>query len=502
MLGVSAFALSLAGCGGGGSLPPNLPSLSSTTIVDAAVEPCTVSYDRLISYRVPAGSFAPIEQTRVTCPRAALSLNAHPPIPSWAKPLGSTQAIFVATSLQENYVPGGMETMESVAAPHHVPMSWMIGSGDYIATSAQVDLYDSYHTANGDDIEIENGMGSQVQPLFPWFTPGVSAEPGGRGRTHDPSADLALGEHGFWGITWNSLGTDGIEDYGSPWGSYCADVSSYKRPAPDGSCNFLAFEWTARDLTRAYFSGKEAAFSTDPDDLQLRAGFTEGEAANYISQMVDAYAAAGASEPIVMMSQQESAEAQNPGDAQIMDALYTRAVADGMKVETLRQAVNDAQTFSARPRAIAFPFITGGNNVPSQMLSGNSVYPATIDYHDATSGMTFIAGETTASRVFRYADYPASSDPLPLPQVPAAQLPTLSNVAVANGQIVFHFVAPVALHYGVALWTDPANLGLSGAGVVPAGHAGVVLVFDLQTGPNDVAFACARCTSTTFTYSY
>lgn len=158
----------------------------------------------------------------------------------------------------------------------------------------------------------------------------------------------------FWGITWNSRGTDGTSDYGAPWGTYCADVRSYKRPQPDGRCDLLAFEWTARDLTRAYLSGREAAFSTDPDDLLQRAGFTPKTAAAYAGMLVDAYAAAGETQPIVMVVQQESIDEVRPADAVVLDALFDRAVRDGMKIQTLAQAATDARTFSAAPRPLRF----------------------------------------------------------------------------------------------------------------------------------------------------
>lgn len=503
--GLGALLIALAACSGKGGVPPlgDAVNVSSSTLADAASQQCSVSYDGLIWYTVPAAAFGPIAQQRSTCPRTALSLNATPPIPSWAKPSGPTQAIFIAASLQENYAAGGMQTLEAVAAAHHVPVSWMMAnSPQYLATAAQIAAYDAYHASNGDDVEAERGEVAAVQSHFSWYVPSVSAEVGGGGHSErNPAAALSLNEHAFWGITWNSEGTDGIDDYGSPWGAYCADATSYKRPAPDGSCALLAIEWTARDLTRAYFSGQEAAFSTDPDDLLVRGGFSVAAAQTYISRIVDAYAAAGQSQPLVMISQQESAEAQNAGDSQIEDALYARAAADGMHLQTLAQASSAARGFSAQPRAVAFPFITGGKNVSSGMLGGSTVYPATIDYHDSRSGMTFIAGRTTPSRVFRYADYSASRDALALPQVPDAQLPALTNAAASGGKLVLHFDAPAAMHYGVALWTDPAALGLSGAGVVPAGRAGVVLVFDLQSGPNDVVIPCAACSSTTFPYA-
>lgn len=468
-------------------------------IFDYSTSQCSVSYDGLVWYSVNPGAFAPIDVSREQCAPHALGAKGTPPIPSWAKPSGPTQTVFVAASLQEKEPISGMPVLEDIAQRHHVPVTWLVGSGAYLIDPAQ---YGADHAQNGDDVEAEPGMETALETDFPWYVPRLSVQVGGRGHAdRNPAVRMTLGEDSFWGITWNTTGTDGISDYGSPWGSYCADVTSYKRPAADGSCALLAFEWTARDLTREYFSGDAAAYSTDPDDLQVRAGFSPQSASAYIMEIADAYAAAGQSQPIVMVSQQESQEMLNAGDPQIMDALYTQAVADGMKLETFAQASADARTFSAQPRAVAFPFIAGGTNISSPLLNGASLYPATIDYHDAQSGMTFFAGRTTPSRVFRYADYPVSTETAPLPTVPDAQLPTLKNVAAANGSITFEFTAPLALHYGVALWTDPALLGISGSNVHPAGHAGVVLVFDLQPGENQVTFPCSGCTSTLFPYS-
>lgn len=501
LLGTGLIVLSAcAGHSGGGILPLTGGS-SGVGVFDSSTAQCAVSADGFIWYTVPAGSFAPIDVKREQCPVSALQSKASPSIPAWATPSGTTQTIFVATSLQEKLSPSGMQMLEGVAQNHHVPETWMVGSDGYLLDPAP---YNADHSGNGDDVETERGQVTLAQTELSWYKPLVSVEIGGRNHgERDPVAAMALGENAFWGMTWNNQGTDELQDYGAPWGTYCADVTSFKRPSPDGSCALLAFEWTARDLTRAYLGGvgEEAAFSTDPDDLQQRAGFSTQGAEQYIARLADAYAAAGESQPLVMVSQQETAEMVNGGDSQIMDALYARAVADGMKIETLAQASVDARVFSAQPRAVAFPFIAGGKNVASPMLGGATLYPATIDYHDSASAMTFIGGHTLPSRVFRYADYPVSTDAAPLPQVPSAQLPSFENAVVASGQISLQFNAPVALHYGVALWTDPATLGLIGSGVHAAGHAGVVLVFDLQPGENQISFACANCASATFPYA-
>ncbi len=495
---VFAVVALLAGCGGGaGIVPPSPPVLRGMGVIDASSQSCVVSYDGMISYAVPVGSFSPIDVRSETCSSASLSSSLTPIIPAWAKPTGTTQAVFIATSLQEAYSVLGMESIEADATASKIPVTWMLGNEAYLANS---NLYNQFHVANGDDVQIEPGLSvSQVLAALPWYAPAVSIDSGGHER--NVANDLARGDSGFWGIAWDSQGIDGNYDLGAPWGTYCADVTSYKRPAPNGSCAMLSFEWTARDLTRSYLSAHSEFFSTDPDDLQLRAGFSTNDAAIYERELVDAYAAAGQSQGIVMMSQQESAENLNPGDVTVLGALYAQAAADGMKTETLSQAATDVRLLSAAPRAIAFPFIPGGLNVASNLLSLQTLYPATIDYHDSISGMTFLAGHTLPSRVFNYADDPVSAYNHPLTQLAAGLMPALVSVSVAGGKLVFQLQSPIALHYGIALWSNPKVLGISGPGVTPAGRAGVVLTFDVHPGLNQIVFACPGCSSTTLVYS-
>jgi len=497
MGGVLAFAA----CSGGNGLPtvpPTPPAIPGIGVVDRSTNGCIVSYDQLIWYSIPSGPFSPIDIRSSKC-GAELASDPGATIPRWAVPSGPTKAIFVATSLQQAYSVQGMQMLEADASPVHVPITWMIGNSAYFANAS---LYDQYHVQNGDDVETgEIGPPiSEMQSYFPWYSPHVSVD--GAGRERYPSIDIAAGFGGFWGITWDSRGIDGTADEGAPWGEYCADPSSYKRPDPSGECSFLAYEWTARDLTRAYLSALDYWFSTDPDDLLIRGGFIPATGAKYVSEIIDAYAAAGETMPFVVMSQEESDEiAMHPQDNVVMTALYQEAVKDGMKLDTFARVNGDAKVFAANPRAVAFPYIPGGNLVPSSVLNGGTLYPATIDYHDTAVGMTFLAGHTTPTRVFEYSQDPRSFYNVALAQLPAAQTPTLTNVAVANGSITFHFQAPVALRYGVVIWTDPSLLGITGNSVTRAGHAGLVLTFQLQAGANDITFTCPGCTSTTFTYS-
>jgi hypothetical protein len=202
-----------------------------------------------------------------------------------------------------------------------------------------------------------------------------------------------------------------------------------------------------------------------------------------------------------MIVQQETIDGAISANAFVMNALFDEAVRDRMKLETLSQAARDARTFSAAPRAVAFPYIAGGTEVASDVLHGDTLYPATIDYHDSRTGMTFLSGRTLPSRIFRYADYPVSRFNRPLPQVPDREMPSLVRRSVKDGWLELAFSAPRALRFGVAIWSDPSRLKISGPGEIPAGRAAVVLVFDLKAGSNIVRYRCGGCHGSAFTYS-
>lgn len=474
------------------------PSRAVSTVVDRSSVPCTVSYDGVIWYRVPAGDFPPIDVRYAKCGFDSLGRNLSPDRPHWSIPSAATQTRFVFTSLDEVISVRGTHNIERTAAAHHVPVTWMVGDIRHMAYAAD---YNTFHRTNGDDAQAQfwGNLHVAMAAKLPWYVPTVSILTAGVER--DVQRALSFGEHAFWGITWNSRGTDGTSDLGAPWGTYCADVHSYKRPQPDGGCAFLAFEWTARDLTRAYLSGHEAAFSTDPDDLLRRGGFSPTSAAAYARNLVDAYAAAGQTQPIVMTVQEEPIDGVIAANAVVMDAMFDEAVRDGMHLETLTRAVRDARKFSAAPRAVAFPYIYGGREFASDVLHGDTLYPATIDYHDSRVGMTFLSGRTMPSRVFRYADSPVSRFNRPLPQVPGRELPSLLGVIVKDGWLTFKFAAPHALRFGVAIWSDPSQPKITGPRRIRAGRAATVLVFDLKAGTNHVRYRCSGCRSTAFTYS-
>ncbi len=472
----------------------------SRGVFDIARSSCDVSYERIVWYRVPAGSFPPIHARYERCVLGTLSTIAEAPFPRWAHPGKATRTIFVPVSLEEAYDRIGMEAMSEVARAHHLPMTWMVGNPLYV--SSNVTLYRWLHRRYGDDVEVERDPALlAAMPLWlSWYVPTVSVE--GAGRERFPlDARRRWRESAFWGIAWNSHGVDGTYDEGAPWGSYCADLGSYKRPDAGLGCPIVAFEWTARDLTRGYLSDREDAFSTDPDDLRLRGGFDVRAGRAYLRRLIDAYDAAGEDAPLVVIAQQESSEESLPEDNEMLDALYGETNANGMRALTLAQAAAAARGFSGQPRAVAFPFIPGGEEIASPLLDGATVYPATIDYHDARVGMTFLAGHLFPERVFRYADATRSRFDAPLPRLPEAEFPRAIGASVGNGAIRLRLFAPTATPYGIALWSPPEQLGLSGPGVVRAGRAGAVVRFDLHPGENEIVVPCAACTGEALPYA-
>ncbi len=480
-------------------------SVSLRTVDLAQGGPCSVSVDGLIWYTLPNGPLPPIDFQHVHCNApATIGATTVPPLPVWSRPSAPTQAIFVATSLQETYSLQGMQQIAALAESAKIPVTWMIGNPTYITSNAA--YYDELHAAFGDDVQLEDNatLYTLARQQLPWFEPAVSVE--GAGHERNIAGALALGNAAFWGITWNSHGTDNTSDEGAPWGTYCADLTSYKRPSPDGSCELISFEWTARDLTRAYLAdtsargySAEAAFSTDPDDVLDRGGFDTEAAAAYERSIVDAYAAAGVSQPLVMMSQQES-DGETAADDRVLQAIYQEAVKVGMRPATLREALAPARSFSAQPRAIAFPFIQGGMETA---YNGVPFTPATIDFHDDAAGMTFLSGHTLPSRIFEYAQDPMSAfDATLVETLPSdAAFPQLTGVTATAGHLRFSFRAAQASHFGVALWSDPATLRLTGPNVTPAGHAGAVITFDLPAGSSTQIVPCGGCDTATFPYS-
>lgn len=437
-------------------------------------------------YTVQSGAFSPLHVAAADCPADALGV-VTAPVPSWAKPNGPTQAVFSAVSLVEKPRGGPIEPLADTAHEAGVPLTYLLG-WDWIPSN--VPIIDAEHK-RGDDVQVVPTNLGLARAAWPWFTPAISVLGAGMERRIALTLEQKLGA--FWGITWNSDGVDGAFDRGAPWGLYCADPRSYKRPEPGGRCDLAAIEWTARDLTMAYESGREDAYSTDPDDLRERAHLAPAAAAEYEREMVDAYAAAGQTTPLLMVAQEEPAEfAQLLADDRPIElALYERAKHDGMTTTTLPDAVSRLMPNAAQPRVVAFPALAASGRFG----------PATIDAHDAHVGLTFTAANLMPERVFAYDRATTSSREAPLPQLSAREMPELRAISAQGGVLTLRFHAPVATDFGVAFWVDPAVAGWTSPNVIPAGRAGAVAFFNLAAGDDTVTLGCRACTSTTFAYA-
>ncbi len=476
----------LALCPGAAAAAAAPPSAAPVYDKLGATASCRVSSDAAVWYTVPQGTFSPLRVAASDCPADALGV-APAPVPSWAKPNGPTQAVFSAVSLVEKPRGGPIQPMADAAHAAGVPLTYLLG-WDWIPSN--VPVIDAEHE-RGDDVQVVPSNLALARNAWTWFAPSISVLGAGMERRIDLTLATKLGA--FWGITWDSAGVDGAFDRGAPWGLYCADPLSYKRPAPDGRCDLAGIEWTARDLTMAYESGREDAYSTDPDDLRLRAHLPPAAAAEYEREIVDAYAAAGQTTPLLMVAQEEPQEFADAlaEDRPIELALYEQARRDGMTVTTLANAVRRLAPTAAQTRVIAFPALAASGRYG----------PATIDAHDAHVGLTFTAANLMPDRVFAYDRATKSARDVPIPQLSAREMPVLLGVTARDGVLTLHFRAPIATDFGVAFWVDPAVAGWTSPNVIPAGRAGAVAFFDLARGDNTVTLGCRACTSDTFPYA-
>ncbi len=471
---------------------------TSPVTVDAMVLPatdCNLSADGFVWYAIPEPHFPPTRALVARCgaPNALVALS-DPAVPHWAQAPPRTAAVFVGGSLQDDLSRLGTVVAAAIAHEQGIPLTWMLGNLRQLSTNA--DIYDRTHRIDGDDLQIEpyDDLKTVTARRLPWFQLRVTIDGGGHERLI--AHDLAMGSRAFWGITWNSSGVDGILDRGAPWGAYCADPKSYKRPDPSGDCPFVGLEWTARDLTRSYFSGHEETYSTEPVDLTARALLEPAAAARYVRQLVDAYAAAGETRPLVVMTQQEVAiTGADPMAAYtVLSALYGEVRRVGMRALTMGDAVEAARAFAGQPRAVAFPFIAGLPNIYEGFPNPSPrPYPATVDYVDRDAAMTFVSGQAMPTRVFPYAADTQSVWYRQLLALPPALIPTIQLAARADHALYLQLFAPAPTHSALALWSDRARLGWRSPESIAAGHAAVIVPLNLPAGASQITLRCDRC---------
>ncbi|MHA1891011.1 MAG: hypothetical protein ACTSYS_08480 [Promethearchaeota archaeon] len=72
---------------------------------------------------------------------------------------------------------------------------------------------------------------------------------------------------GLWGNCVFQIGTDGITDFGAPWGQWYVNPDNFKKPKKYFG-KVISLEWTVRDLNKAFHYALPEAFSTDPNDVE------------------------------------------------------------------------------------------------------------------------------------------------------------------------------------------------------------------------------------------
>jgi len=402
------------------------------------------------------------------------------PVPSWAKPDGPTHAVFSAVSLVEKPRGGPIGPLAETAHAAGVPLTYLLG-WDWIPSN--VAILDAEH-ARGDDVQAVPSNLALAHDAWPWFTPSISVLGAGMERRIDLT--LAAKLKAFWGIT-GSRRAPTAHSTAERRGAVLRRSTFVQTAGTRRPVRSRRIEWTARDLTMAYESGREDAYSTDPDDLRLRAHLAPQAAAEYEREMVDAYAAAGETTPLLMVAQEEAWEFSDAlaDDRPIELALYEQAKRDGMVATTLADAVTRLAPSAAQARVVAFP---------SLAVSGR-YGPATIDAHDSQVGLTFTAANLMPDRVFAYDRATTSARDVPVPQLAAREMPELLGASARDGVLTLHFRAPVATDFGVAFWADPAVAGWTSPNVIPAGRAGAVAFFNLVRGDNTITLGCRACTA-------
>jgi hypothetical protein len=72
---------------------------------------------------------------------------------------------------------------------------------------------------------------------------------------------------GMWGSCPFQIGTDGITDFGAPWGQWYVNSKNFKGPKQFIG-KVINLEWTCRDLNKSFHYAQPEAYSTDPNDAE------------------------------------------------------------------------------------------------------------------------------------------------------------------------------------------------------------------------------------------
>ncbi len=199
-------------------------------------------------------------------------------------------AYFVERSWGHGTPRAGMELLAEVAHAHRIPVTWLVNPR---SAAEMAERLTCWHDQSGDEVGVYLGAppeartGAEERRYFVSLTydqmrrkiegeargvaealPWANLRVAGAGyRSNTMVAVLEdLGFDALWGHCWEQAYVDNITDRGAPWGFYYASREAYKAPARYPG-KVVACEWTARDLNKAFRTGKPEVYSTDPNDV-------------------------------------------------------------------------------------------------------------------------------------------------------------------------------------------------------------------------------------------
>ncbi len=200
-----------------------------------------------------------------------------------------SSAYFVERSWGYGTPRQGMELLGELAHGRRIPVTWLVSPR---SAREMAEPLTGWHQEFGDEVGVYlgappeartgqaereyfvsldyEGMREKIEreargvvEALPWARVTVA---GGGYRSNTMVAALEdLGFDGLWGHCWEQAYVDNITDRGAPWGFYYASREAFKAPACYPG-KVVACEWTARDLNKAFRTGKPEVYSTDPND--------------------------------------------------------------------------------------------------------------------------------------------------------------------------------------------------------------------------------------------
>lgn len=201
------------------------------------------------------------------------------------------QAYYVDSEWGFGCPSGGIRNIGEICHSHGIPVTWLVSPksarceiemltefqekyGDEIAMMFDFNLTGFKHELQRETslkltLEDYREMLRKQKEEIEKYLPLAKVKVAGQGiRTPDMLEAARLeGFIGMFGHCYCQIGTDSITDFGMPWGSFPMRVGSKELPAK-GEQGPIAFEWTMRDLNRAFHTCRPELWSTDPNDVE------------------------------------------------------------------------------------------------------------------------------------------------------------------------------------------------------------------------------------------